>query len=60
MNPCELFAEIGNILTGVVKKPYRDEPVTPEEFDQITDQILMLAEEQKHGRRAQENSLRTS
>jgi hypothetical protein len=47
MRPVDFFAEIGNIMTLVVKRPYRDEPLTDEELDSITDQILILAEKEK-------------
>lgn len=42
MNPCELFAEIADRITLVVKQPYRVGPVTQEEWDTIRDSIITL------------------
>ena len=42
MSPTELFAEIADRITAVVKQPYRAEPITQQEWDTIRDSILML------------------
>ena len=42
MTPCDLFAEIADRITAVVKKPYRAEAVTAEEWDTIRDSIITI------------------
>ena len=42
LKPTELFAEIADEITAVAKHPYREEPLTDSELDQISDRVLML------------------
>lgn len=42
VNPCELFAEIADRITAVVKQPYRASPVTQAEWDTIRDSIITM------------------
>lgn len=44
LKPTELFAEIADEITAVAKRPYRDEPLTDAELDQISDRLLLLFE----------------
>lgn len=46
MRPSEAYEAIADILTQAVKRPFRDEPITPAEWDVITDKILQFAAEQ--------------
>jgi hypothetical protein len=51
MKPSHAFAAVANLLTQIVGKSYRDEPLTDEEWDRWTDKILLLAaKEKEHGR----------
>ena len=47
MRPNEAFQRIADIITETTKRPYRDEPLTDEEWSVITDRILLLAKEEK-------------
>lgn len=51
MRPVDAFAEIGNLLTQVCGSPYREAPMSDDEWDRLTDKILLLAQKEKeHGR----------
>lgn len=43
----DAFAEVGNLLQQVVKQPYREEPMTDEEWSTWVDRIMLLAESEK-------------
>ena len=47
MKPVDAFAEVGNLLQQVVKQPYREEPMTDEEWSTWVDRIMLLAESEK-------------
>lgn len=44
MTPNELFEELASIVVAVTKRPFRPEPVTKDEFSEITYRILRVAE----------------
>jgi hypothetical protein len=39
MKPSDLYEELADIVTQTVKRPYRDEEVTPDELDTIAERI---------------------
>src|SRR5262245_35847659 len=45
--PSDFYAEIASIVDRVVKKPYRDEPLTDHEIDVIQDQVMMLCAKER-------------
>ena len=47
IEPVDFFAELADIVTQTVKKPYEPRPMTAEELDTITDRILMFAQQLK-------------
>jgi hypothetical protein len=47
MKPSEAFQYIADAITETVKRPYRDEDITPTEWDVITDRILEMARRDK-------------
>ena len=47
MKPSDAFEAIADILTGIVKKPFRDEPMSVAEWDALTEQVLLLAAREK-------------
>ena len=57
VTPCELFGLIADKITEVCKQPYRQEPITEEEWSLIRDAILMLevVKEQAYGQQFADN-----
>ena len=47
MTPTDFFQEMASHLTEVVKRPFRDEPMTVEELDELSERIVKLCEEEK-------------
>ena len=47
MTPVEWFAEVGSALQLICKKPYRSEPLMPEELDKLSEAVLMLCHREK-------------
>jgi hypothetical protein len=47
MRPVDCFAAIGDLLTKTVGSPYREKEMSSEEWDNFTDQVLLLAGQQK-------------
>ena len=47
MKPLEFYEAIGMIFTRTVKQPFRDEPITAEEMDSFSDEMLQFIEEEK-------------
>lgn len=47
MTPTDFFAGLADIITFVCGRPYREEPLTEDEIDRITDRILQFAEKEK-------------
>ena len=49
MRPSEAYGEVADLLMGIVKQPYREAPLSADEWDRWTDQILQLAAREKAG-----------
>ena len=47
MKPNDLYEELASIVVGVVKRPFRPEPVTKEEYSEILYRIMRLVEKQE-------------
>ena len=47
MNPSDFFEAMADQLTEVVKRPFRSEPMTAAELDEVADRILKLCEKEK-------------
>ena len=46
MTPYEIVEAFAGIVTETVKRPFRDEPLTEEELDIISDRIVRLTDEE--------------
>ena len=51
MKPHEFFEAMADQLTEVVKRPFRAEPMTAAELEEIADRILKLCEKEKYANR---------
>ena len=47
MTPTDFFQEMASQLTDVVKRPFRDEPMTVVELREISDRITALCEKEE-------------
>ena len=47
VKPSAFYELIANELVAVVKRPFRDEPMTAEEIDEVVARIEMLGQRQK-------------
>ena len=47
VNPTDFFQLMAAELTTVTKQPFRDEPMTIEELNEISNRILALCEKEK-------------
>ena len=45
MKPSEAYEAIADIMTQTVKKPYRDEPITFDEWETISYRIVVFIQE---------------
>ena len=61
MTPNDLYEELASIVVGVVKRPFRPEPVTKAEMSEITYQVLRLAErmEEQNGNTGNQENKRS-
>lgn len=47
MKPTDAFEELASIVVGVVKRPYREEAISWEEWDSIAEQVAVFIGKQK-------------
>lgn len=47
MRPSEAYEEVAGLLTATVKRPFRDEPITYEEWDTFADLLYQFIGKQK-------------
>lgn len=46
--PNEFYQDLADLVTQVVKRPFRDEPVTLDELDSIGDKVALFIAELKN------------